>query len=64
MCIFIYLHVHKSVHIYTDMLIHKSIYTGCDHGRLSVGLSGHCSHVYAIDVSARAIQGICVYIYI
>lgn len=30
---------------------------GCDHGRLSVGLSGHCSHVWAIDISPLAIQG-------
>ena len=30
---------------------------GCDHGLLSVGLSQHCSKVWAIDVSALAIQG-------
>jgi tRNA A22 N-methylase len=30
---------------------------GCDHGLLSVGLSQHCSKVWAIDASAAAIQG-------
>jgi Methyltransferase domain len=30
---------------------------GCDHGLLSVGLSEHCSKVWAIDVSPLAIQG-------
>ena len=30
---------------------------GCDHGLLSVGLSEHCSKVWAIDISPLAIQG-------
>ena len=30
---------------------------GCDHGLLSVGLSQHCTKVWAIDASAAAIQG-------
>ena len=30
---------------------------GCDHGILSVGLSEHCSKIWAIDSSALAIRG-------
>lgn len=30
---------------------------GCDHGLLSVGVSNHCKHIWAIDVSPLAIQG-------
>ena len=30
---------------------------GCDHGLLSVGLSQHCKHVWAIDISPLALQG-------
>jgi hypothetical protein len=64
--IYLYIHIRTYTYIYIYINIYIQIfiyvYIGCDHGRLSVGLSGHCSHVYAIDVSPRAIQG-CIYKY-